>query len=82
MELAGIDCIPGVSCFHIGGCERDGNIEIQVEREDGTGDEDDEDCKGGVLEISDLDFHWPEFDAPASIFVVGRWLEAHVLPIC
>lgn len=70
-----------MSGLHVLGSEGDGNVEIEIETEDGAGDEDNEDREGCVFIIGDLDFHGAEFDAPACIFVMGWWLEPHMLPV-
>lgn len=59
----------------------DGDVEVEVEGQDGAGDEHDEDGEGGVLKIRDLDLHGAEFDAPPDVVVGRRRLEAHVLPV-
>lgn len=59
-----------------------GYVEVQVEAEDRARGENDEDGKGGILEIRHLDLHAAKLDAPASLAARGRGLEAHVLPVC
>ena len=74
----GVSC---VGCFHVFGCERYGKVEIQVEAENGAGDEDDEDGKGGILKVGHLNLHGPKLDAPSSVLVGRGRFEAHVLPV-
>ena len=74
-------CVTSVRCFHVGGREWNGDVEIQVEAEYGASDQDDKDGESGVFKICDLNLHRPEFDAPAGVLVVWWRLEAHVLPI-
>ena len=76
------DGVAGVGGFHVLGGEGDGDVEVQIEGEDSAGDEDNEDCESGVFEVCDLDFHWAELDAPASVFVGWRRFKPNVLPVC
>jgi len=69
-------------CFHVFGHANYWDVEVQVKGEDGAGDEDDEYGEGRIFEVSDLDLHGPEFDAPTDVVIGRGWLEAHVLPIC
>lgn len=68
--------------LHVLGRARDGEVEVQIEAEYGARGEDDEDGKGRVLEIRQLDLHAAELDAPAGGEGGGGRLEAHVLPVC
>lgn len=74
----GVACVRGL---HVLCGPWDGDVEIQVEAQDGAGHEHDEDTKRRVLEVGDLDLHAAELDAPANIRVWRGRLEAHVLPI-
>jgi hypothetical protein len=70
-----------MSRLHILGDSRDRNVEIQIEGQNGTGDQDEENAEGSILEIGYLDFHWTKLDTPSNIGATRRWLETHVLPI-
>lgn len=70
-----------MSGLHVLGREGDGDVKIEIEAEDGAGDEDNEDREGSIFVIGDLDFHGAELDAPACIFVMRWWLEPHMLPV-
>ena len=59
----------------------DGNVEVEIEAEDGSSDEHQEDRKGGVLKIRHLNLHRSKFDAPSCVGIRWRWLEAQMLPI-
>ena len=74
--------VAGVSCFHVLGCSLDGDVEVQVETENGPGNKDDEDTESGIFEIGHLHLHRAEFDSPANVSLVWWWwLEAHGLPV-
>lgn len=60
----------------------DGHVKVQVETQDGPGQQDDEHRVRGVFEIGELDLHAPELDPPSDGRVDGRRLEPHRLPIC
>src|SRR5271156_2750530 len=61
---------------------RNRHIKVQSKGKYDTSHKNNEDCKGSILEICDLDFHGSEFNAPAYVGTRWRWLETHVLPIC
>lgn len=82
MELVLQDGVAGVGGLHVLVDLDNGDVEVEVEGEDGACDEDDEDGEGGIFEIGDLDLHGPELDSPADAVVGWRRLEAHVLPVC
>ena len=71
-----------VGRFHVLGGARYGDVEVEVEREDGAGEEDDEDGEGCVFEVGHGDLHAAELDTPADVGIGWGRLEAHVLPIC
>lgn len=73
--------IAGVRRVHVLGDAGNGNVEVEIKRENGTGDEHDKDAKGGVFKIRQLNLHRAELDAPANVGAGGRRLEAHVLPV-
>ena len=82
VELLVEYAVAGVSCFHVLGCSLDGDVEVQVETENGTSNKDDENTESGIFEIGHLHFHRAELDSPTDVSLVWRWwLEAHVLPV-
>lgn len=68
--------------LHVVGSTGDRDVEVKIEAKDRPRDQYDKDGESGILKIGDLDFHGPELDAPARVFVMWWRLEAHVLPIC
>lgn len=82
MESASQHSVAGMSSLHVLVNLSDRDVEVKAKAENDTSNKNDEDSKGCVLEVGDLDLHGPELDTPADI-IVGRWgLEAHVLPVC
>lgn len=76
------DGVASMGCLHVLGRALDGNVEIEIETQNGPGDQHDEDAEGCVFEIRDLDLHGAELDSPANIVLPRwRWLESHVLPV-
>lgn len=67
--------------FHVLVDAFDGDIEVQVEREDGAGDQHNENREGRVLKIRDLDLHRSKLDPPAYIVLRWRGFEADMLPV-
>jgi len=70
-----------VCCLHVLGCLGNRNVEVQVEAEDRSGDQNEEDRKGGVLIIGNLDLHGTKLDTPANVVAWWWRLETHVLPV-
>mmetsp|Transcript_32634 Transcript_32634/g.104070 ORF Transcript_32634/g.104070 Transcript_32634/m.104070 type:complete len:310 (-) Transcript_32634:745-1674(-) len=60
-----------------------GHVHVQVEAQEDSQQKDDKNTKGRVLVVRELDFHGPEFDAPADFRRVGRRrrLPANGIPI-
>jgi len=81
VELLGSHGVDRVRRLHVLVDLGYGDVEVEIERQDGARDEDNEDGERGVLEIRNLDLHGPELDAPPDIVVGRRRLEAHVLPV-
>lgn len=82
VEFAIEHAVTSMCCFHVFRRPLDRDIEVQIETQDSTGNEDDEDAERGVFKIGHLDFHGPEFNAPADVVLLRRWgLEAHMLPV-
>ena len=59
----------------------DGYDEVELEGEDGSGEEDDKHDVCSVFEIGQLTVHRPELHPPANVRVGGRGLEPHRLPV-
>ena len=73
--------VADVCCFHVFAHQCDGYVEVEIEREDGTGQKHDKDREGSVLEVSNLNLHRTELNTPTHVRTSWRWLEAHVLPV-
>ena len=74
--------VPSVGCLHVFRRAGNGNIKVEVETDYSPCDKDYKDRKGRVLEVSDLNFHWAEFNSPSYVVVCWRRFESHVLPVC
>ncbi len=59
----------------------DWHIEIEIEEENRARQQRDEDGERRILEISELNLHRAELDAPAHVDAGRRRLEPHRLPI-
>lgn len=67
--------------FHVLGDARDGDVEVQIEGEDGSRDEHHEYAECRVLEIGYLDLHGSELHPPSDVDVGWGRFKAHVLPV-
>jgi len=71
-----------VSCFHVLGRALDWKVEVEIETENGSCDQNDEDGECSILKVGNLNLHWSHFDTPANVTPRWGWFESHVLPIC
>lgn len=56
---------------------RDWDEHVELEGEDGAGQQHNEHPKGSVLKVRQLHLTWPELHTPANVAVDGRHLEPH-----
>ncbi|KAI6752844.1 hypothetical protein HG530_013596 [Fusarium avenaceum] len=59
----------------------DGDVEVEVKRQDRACHQNHKDGESSILKIRDLDLHGTELDSPADAVVGRRRLKAHVLPV-
>jgi len=81
VEFLGSQCVAMLSPLHVLVDLGNRQIEIEVQTQDSPREENDEDRKGGVLEIRHLNFHRSEFYSPTDRRT-DRWrFEPNGLPI-
>jgi hypothetical protein len=73
--------VTDVRSLHVFRHSCDWDVEVQIERQNGSRDEHNEDAERRVLEVCDLNLHWSELDTPTNIGPWWWWFEAHVLPV-